>query len=470
MFSSDSLPDSQDSVDNQMIDATEDCSSPTVESWMDLDGNGTSESYVQFFDNNQDGSIDLAFAESDLDGDGTIETNLTVMDMDNDGQIDEEVLQQSDWDGDGHFEVIERIDFSTETTNSIPEASSQPTTNETSPPPQDFSQASTNGASLSPQAVTQPESIGNNFSTQQANLGNSNAPVEADYVDTDGDSYKETYFEAYDTNQDGRADVAVAYSDLNGDRVLDTGYLLEDKDGNGDFESIEELYLSNDTASPSATTTQPTSWENDGSSPQEAQEYCSVVGDVGDTENWHQQESDSSCAIASQEFILDDFGKSQGIDFTEEQLTQIAYDNGWYTPNSGTSMADMGKLLEAYGIPVERTTGASLDDLASRLDSGEKVMVAVDSDEIWSQGQDVTLDEYSESIPGQDANHAVQVVGIDYSGSEPMVILNDPGHPEGQGMRVPADEFVNAWNDSGNYMVATAVYTDSNANATVAVA
>ncbi|MFP3787209.1 hypothetical protein, partial [Burkholderia sp. SIMBA_024] len=70
------------------------------------------------------------------------------------------------------------------------------------------------------------------------------------------------------------------------------------------------------------------------------------------------------------------------------------------------------------------------------------------------------LNDVNAFMPGQDANHAVQVAAIDYSNPEqPIVILNDPGHPEGQGMRVPADEFVNAWNDSNNYMVATATQT-----------
>lgn len=59
-------------------------------------------------------------------------------------------------------------------------------------------------------------------------------------------------------------------------------------------------------------------------------------------------------------------------------------------------------------------------------------------------------------MPEQGANHAVQVIGIDRSDPDnPVVILNDPGQPNGQGIRVNADDFVDAWQDSDRFMVST---------------
>lgn len=53
-----------------------------------------------------------------------------------------------------------------------------------------------------------------------------------------------------------------------------------------------------------------------------------------------------------------------------------------------------------------------------------------------------------------DADHAVQVTGIDMSNpDQPMVILNDPGAANGGGAMVPVDAFVDAWEDSGCFMV-----------------
>lgn len=157
-----------------------------------------------------------------------------------------------------------------------------------------------------------------------------------------------------------------------------------------------------------------------------------------DIENWHEQTYPDTCAIVSQEFILDEL---TGMDFTEEQLRQEAINKGYYSPGYGTPQEDVGRLLEDYGFEVERTQGNTLEDLSVKLENGDKVLVSLDADEIWNLGQEDYqedyLDDYSESsgcIPGQDCNHAVQVIGIDYSDrNNPMVILNDPGSPNSQG-------------------------------------
>lgn len=182
-----------------------------------------------------------------------------------------------------------------------------------------------------------------------------------------------------------------------------------------------------------------------------------IIGDPGgEMANWHMQTYDDTCAVVSQEFILESL---TGQDFSEDELRQEAIDNGWYTPGGGTPVEHVGDLLEAHGVDVERTDGATLQDIADKLSRGEKVIVGVDADEIWTPGQDYGQDEILGDvgcIPGQGANHAVEVIGIDVSDpNHPMVILNDPGHPDGQGAMIPADEFVNAWADSGNYMVYT---------------
>jgi hypothetical protein len=117
-------------------------------------------------------------------------------------------------------------------------------------------------------------------------------------------------------------------------------------------------------------------------------------------------------------------------------------------------------VLEAYGIPVERGYGGTLEDIEARLTAGEHVIVGVDAHEIWTAGEvtgDDSIDDFP-GIPGMDANHAVEVIGVDRSDpANPVVVLNDPGHPEGRGLEVPADEFTDAWADSDHYMVSTSV-------------
>jgi hypothetical protein len=182
----------------------------------------------------------------------------------------------------------------------------------------------------------------------------------------------------------------------------------------------------------------------------------SIVGNPSDAiQEWHQQAYDDTCAISSQEFILDSI---TGQDFNEDDLRQQAIDNGWYTPGGGTPLDQIGNLLEANGIEVERGYERTLDDLESQLAHGGHVIVALDSEELWTSEQNLDDVKLSQLpwLPDNQVDHAVQVIGIDRSDvSNPMVILNDPGHPDGKGMMVPLNQFVDAWGDSDNFMMNT---------------
>ncbi len=86
------------------------------------------------------------------------------------------------------------------------------------------------------------------------------------------------------------------------------------------------------------------------------------------------------------------------------------------------------------------------------------MIVGVDSSEIWNPGFDPNdaLSDYM-GVPGEGADHAVRVVGIDHSDpSNPMVVLSDSGTPDGQGSMIPLAEFEDAWADSGQFMVTAA--------------
>ena len=54
------------------------------------------------------------------------------------------------------------------------------------------------------------------------------------------------------------------------------------------------------------------------------------------------------------------------------------------------------------------------------------------------------------------ADHAIVVTGIDFSdASNPMVLINDSGEPNGQGHPYPLARFVEAWENSNFYYTAT---------------
>ena len=168
-----------------------------------------------------------------------------------------------------------------------------------------------------------------------------------------------------------------------------------------------------------------------------------VIGDVEeDMSNWHEQEG-NTCAVVAQEFVLEAL---TGQEFDMDELRELAEENGWY--DDGTPMWDVGNLCEHYGLQVDKFTGGTINDIEDCLNNGGKVIVSVDSDEVWNGGNDELF------FPGTDADHALQVIGFDYSDPDnPMVILNDSGVANGCGAMISMENFEDAWNDSGCFMV-----------------
>lgn len=165
-----------------------------------------------------------------------------------------------------------------------------------------------------------------------------------------------------------------------------------------------------------------------------------------DADTWRHQATDFTCGPVSQQMILQRFG----IEVSEPKLVYDAVTNGWLT-DAGTSIGDLGSLLEHYGIDNHQAAGAGIESLMSELVQGHSVIVAVDADELWNPGS------LFEDLFGEDgADHALVVTGLDLSDPDhPQVYVNDPGDPNGAGKAYPLEQFLDAWADSGNTYVAT---------------
>ncbi|MBR1838631.1 MAG: C39 family peptidase [Bacteroidaceae bacterium] len=157
---------------------------------------------------------------------------------------------------------------------------------------------------------------------------------------------------------------------------------------------------------------------------------------------------DDTCAIQSQRIILEKFG----IEKSQEELIQIAKDNGWYTEGYGTPMESVGRILDYFGIDATGTTGNNIFNLSNELAQGHYIIVGVDGMELVNPDvENHDMDIYT----GGEANHALVVVGIDTTDPDnPQVIVTDPGTGNVQ-MAYPADQFVDAWKDSNCFMVST---------------
>ena len=157
---------------------------------------------------------------------------------------------------------------------------------------------------------------------------------------------------------------------------------------------------------------------------------------------------DDTCAIQSQHIVLEKFG----IQKSQDELIQIAKDNGWYAEGYGTPMESVGRLLDYFGIDATGSIGNNIFNLSNELAQGHYVIVGVDGFELVSPNFE---NHDMDRISGGEANHALVVVGMDTTDpNNPQVIVTDPGTGNLQ-MAYPANQFVDAWKDSNGFMVST---------------
>ena len=159
------------------------------------------------------------------------------------------------------------------------------------------------------------------------------------------------------------------------------------------------------------------------------------------------QQYDDTCAIKSQQLILE----SYGIDVSEQELRNEAIKYGWYAPGLGTPMESVGNLLENHGMEVHRYVNASVSDITNELSKGHQVIVGVDSGELWNAGIGETFEDL---IFGEQADHALIVSGVvvDPFTAEQNILLTDPGTGD-VCMEYPIEQFEDAWNDSNGFMI-----------------
>lgn len=174
-----------------------------------------------------------------------------------------------------------------------------------------------------------------------------------------------------------------------------------------------------------------------------------------DGSHWAMQEGANSCAVASQRGVLE---AVTGMCLPEGELAQIAESRGWYDPMSGTDPSSVGNLLEAFGVPADRKYETTFTELYDALARGEKVIVGLDANEIWTPqvGPD------GNPMEQPDAGHAVWVTGIQMRDDGGLsVVMNDSGLADGRSVEVPVEDFRNAWADYGNFSVTTRLYEGS---------
>jgi hypothetical protein len=184
------------------------------------------------------------------------------------------------------------------------------------------------------------------------------------------------------------------------------------------------------------------------------------IGDpAAQMDDWMLQDQIDNCAVAAETSLINQF-IGGGLEL--EDATYISAANGWYEPGGGTTMGEIGNLMDIHGVPNHSVMNASVEQLVAELQNGNGVIVGVNSYELWDEGVWNDIKQFFYDAFGLDtadlnpADHAVVVTGIDLSDPDnPMAILNDSGTPNGAAVRYPLDQFVDAWDNSGFFYTAT---------------
>ena len=397
--------------------------------------------YREEIDRNGDGQTDMIIFEAIIDGDGRLDVEGTLKDNNYDGEFESSEMY-SDEDGDGFYDTHEK-EVDTNGDGNVDYIERQIDSNGDGIfDENDFIEASidTNHSGNMDKYFMQEDTDGDGKIDYIVKGGDYNEDGENDslniYADTTGDGKYDIMAEVYDSTGDGKFDMAEIHHDYDGDGIEDWTQICSYNPETG---TITPLNDAPEYGNISAT------FANELPNYEPNENYPDgISGDpVSSMEHWEFQGNTNRCALYSQMFIVEEF-TDQDIDI--EEFTEIAYEQGWF--NDGTTFLNTNKMLDYYGIVNEMSFHNDINEIESCLDSGGKVIVAIDADEIWyGEGNDLFS-------PSSAANHAVEVIGIDYTNPErPMVILNDSGNPNRKGVMVPMEDFMDAWKDSECQMI-----------------
>ena len=185
-----------------------------------------------------------------------------------------------------------------------------------------------------------------------------------------------------------------------------------------------------------------------------------TIGIIGDTkkdhEYWDRQESKITSALVAEGTIIH---AMTGIDIPKEELLREATAQEWF--DETTFPRHLGKMLSLYDISYHINENGTTADIIRELVQGHKVIVAVNVGELLSNnlvGLDAEHFEniITETLEIQTADHAIWITEVDLSDPEDIkIIVSDHSFDDGGGKIYSLFDFVDAWEDSGFYYIAT---------------
>ncbi len=155
------------------------------------------------------------------------------------------------------------------------------------------------------------------------------------------------------------------------------------------------------------------------------------------------------CVLYAERYILQSFGMAVKMD----DLIGLAWSDGWLN-REGVQFRCIGKVLEHYGIEVIRKSGSTIPDIRKELARNHFVIVGVDAGELFARTKIRKIKEKVEDWFENRPDHALIVTSVcqDSPKHGEISLLNfEKARPKEY--TVPLNKFMEAWEDSGNYMV-----------------
>jgi RNA polymerase sigma factor (sigma-70 family) len=148
------------------------------------------------------------------------------------------------------------------------------------------------------------------------------------------------------------------------------------------------------------------------------------------------------CAIMCEHFILHVFG----IHKTLEELRILASSKDWLKED-GVEVMNLGAIPEYYGLTVNKIAPADIESINNALKQGHQIIVAVDGGELIGNPAEELAEDL---LAGGLADHCVVILSVDMETN--TISLFDPAIGVIP-IVVSIEHFLDAWEDSNNYMV-----------------
>ncbi|WNG80537.1 hypothetical protein C6A86_020255 [Mycobacterium sp. ITM-2016-00316] len=188
---------------------------------------------------------------------------------------------------------------------------------------------------------------------------------------------------------------------------------------------------------------------------------------------WIFQGDASSCAIMASAGII---GQLTGVMPTQQAILEQA----WSTPSDifngqaifegdgdepgkhyGTNTVDVLKLLNLNGVDADMTSflrsqrQLALDTMTASLADRQGVLVSLKADIVWKAYENTFFHPERYRPPGSTMSSDHMVIVLSVNTSKNVVYINDSAWANGQGLPVPLDKFLDAWQTS-SYTLVTA--------------